>query len=86
MKIKPVRGTVYDDGYISYRRIMPSGRVTILPHSGEAVGPFKKRMLKRNTDARNINGNQGGWVAIPREDYDELRAAIASLFEELDHE
>ena len=59
--------------------------VIILPVSDGKCGPFDSRMLNRNTDARNIT-KEGEWVAIPRDDFLEIRTAIAALFEGDEHE
>ena len=55
--------------------------VLILPIEDGKVGPFE-RPKWRNTDARNITTEEG-WIAMPRADYDKIRAAISRLFEEV---
>jgi len=58
--------------------------VTILLHDGEMVGPFHRKMLRRNAIIWNDKGFEGKWVALPEEDFLEIAAALAKLWEEAD--
>ena len=54
--------------------------VTILRHgeNGE-VGPIHPKMLKRNAFIQDEGNFKGSWIAIPREDFTELRLALSHI-------